>query len=449
MTHSAGQVFPGELTPDEIAQLPVLVRGDGVHVFDQEGRRYLDAIAGIAVVNVGYGRSEVVQAMAAQAQKLPYCISNLFANEPSRELARRLTELTPGDLNQVHFVSGGSEAVETAIKLARQVHLENGQMQRYLVIARRQSYHGATLGALSATGMGPRRAPYLPLLLDFPHIAPAYCYRCPFDREYPGCDLACAHELEEAILRAGPERVSAFIAEPVVGSACGATVPPLEYFPLIREICSRYGVLFIADEVITGFGRTGRHFGISHWDVVPDMMVVAKGLSGGYAPLGAVVASERIRHVFDASDGAFEHIFTYAANPLSTATALAVLDIYVREGLASRAARMGDLLFQKAEALGDHPIVGDVRGLGLLLGMELVMDKETKRPFPPEVRASRRLAAKALARGLVIYPGGGSVDGAQGDHFLICPPLIIREPEIDDLVGMLDEALAELEQELL
>jgi adenosylmethionine-8-amino-7-oxononanoate aminotransferase len=346
-------------------------------------------------------------------------------------------------------VSGGSEAVETAIKLARQAHLENGQMQRYLVIARRQSYHGATLGALSATGMGPRRAPYLPLLLDFPHIAPAYCYRCPFDREYPGCDLACAHELEEAILRAGPERVSAFIAEPVVGSACGATVPPPEYFPLIREICSRYGVLFIADEVITGFGRTGRHFGITHWDAVPDMMVVAKGLSGGYAPLGAVVASERIRHVFDESDTAFEHIFTYAANPLSAATALAVLGIYVREGLASRAARMGELLFQKAEALGDHPIVGDVRGLGLLLGIELVMDKKTKRPFPPEVRASRRLAAKALARGLVIYPGGGSIDGAQGDHFLICPPLVIREPEIDDLVGMLDEALAELEQELL
>ena len=448
MTYKAGRVFPGELTPDQISQTPVLVRGEGVYVFDETGKKYLDAVAGIAVVSVGYGRAEVVEAMARQARELPYCISNIFANEPSQALARRLAELTPGDLNQVHFVSGGSEAVETAIKMARQYHLENGQPDRYLVIARRQSYHGATLGALSATGMSGRRDKYLPLLLDFPHIAPAYCYRCPFGREHPGCDLACARELEQAILEAGPGKVSAFIAEPVVGAACGATAPPTEYFPRIREICSRYGVLFIADEVITGLGRTGKNFGIDHWGVVPDMMTLAKSLSGGYAPLGAVIASDEIRRVFEDRGSAFEHIFTYAANPLSTATSLAVLDILVEEDLVSRAAHTGELLFRKVGALREHATVGDVRGKGLLLGVELVRDQETKASFPPELKVSKQLGAIALEKGLVIYPGSGSVDGVQGDHFLICPPLIIREKEIDELVERLDASLSQLEREL-
>lgn len=446
--HTAGRVFPGELTPDQIAQAPVLVRGEGVYLFDEAGKKYLDAIAGIAVVSVGYGRDEVIEAMARQAGELPYCISNIFANEPSQALARRLAELTPDDLNQVHFVSGGSEAVETAIKLARQYHLENGQPDRYLVIARRQSYHGATLGALSATGMSGRRDKYLPLLLDFPHIAPAYCYRCPFGQAYPGCDLVCAQELEEEIRKVGPGKVSAFIAEPVVGAACGATAPPPEYFPRIREICSRYGVLFIADEVITGLGRTGKNFGIDHWKVAPDMMTLAKSLGGGYAPLGAVVASDKLRQVFEDRGSAFEHIFTYAANPLSTATSLAVLDVLVKEELVSRAAQVGELLFRKVGALREHATVGDVRGKGLLLGIELVRDQGTQTPFSPKLKVSKRLGAIALEKGLVIYPGSGSVDGVRGDHFLICPPLVIREAEIDELVEKLDASLSQLEWEL-
>jgi adenosylmethionine-8-amino-7-oxononanoate aminotransferase len=447
-THRDGQTFPGGLTPAQIAQTPVLVRGEGVYVYDRAGKRYLDAIAGIAVVSVGHGRTEVAEAMARQARELAYCMANVFANEPSQALARRVAALAPGDLNQVFFTSGGSEAVETAIKLARQYHLETGQPERYLVIARRQSYHGATLGALSATGMAGRRAKYLPLLLDFPHIAPAYCYRCPFNKTYPGCDLDCAQELEETIRRVGPERVSAFIAEPVVGAAGGATAPPAEYFPRVREICSRYGVLFIADEVITGMGRTGKNFGIEHWGVAPDMMTLAKSLSGGYSPLGAVVASDKIRQAFQEKGSAFDHIFTYAANPLSTATALAVLDIIVKEDLVNRAARMGQVLFREAGALLEHPIVGDVRGKGLLLGVELVQDKATKATFPVEWKVNKRLAAMALERGLVIYPGSGCADGARGDHFLICPPYVIHEKEIDELVGALDASLARLEQEL-
>jgi adenosylmethionine-8-amino-7-oxononanoate aminotransferase len=448
MSQGGGQVFPGELTPGEIEGVPVLTRGEGVYVYDETGKRYLDAIAGIAVVSVGHGRGEVAEAMAGQARKLAYCISNIFASRPSRELAGRLAELTPKGMDQFQFVSGGSEAVETAIKLARQYHLERGYPEKALVIARRGSYHGATLGALSATGMKGRREMYLPLLLDFPHISPAYCYRCPFGRVYPGCDLECARELEEAILRAGPEKVSAFIAEPIVGAACGATVPPPEYYPRIRSICSKHDVLFIADEVITGLGRTGRNFGMDHWEVTPDMMTVAKGLSGGYSPLGAVIMRDEIREVFQERGRAFEHIFTYAANPLSAATALAVLDILVGEDLINRAAVMGRVLFRKAEALREHGIVGDIRGKGLLLGIELVRDRESKTPFDSGLRISKRLAAIALKRGLVIYPGAGCADGVLGDHFLLCPPLIIDEAVCGEVIGILDESLEELEREI-
>jgi adenosylmethionine-8-amino-7-oxononanoate aminotransferase len=297
--------------------------------------------------------------------------------------------------------------------------------------------------------MEKRREKYIPLLLDFPHISPAYCYRCPFNKEYPDCSLECAQELNDKILSVGPEKISAFIAEPVVGSACGATVPPPEYFPLVREICDRHGVLFIADEIITGLGRTGKNFGIDHWGIVPDMMTAAKSLSGGYSPLGAVILKDSIRQVFEEKSSAFEHIFTYGSNPLSTATARAVLDVIAKENLVHRSEQMGAFLFQKAESLLNHPIVGDLRGKGLLMGVELVQSQEKKTPFPAELRVSKRLASIALSKGLVIYPGGGCADGKKGDHFLICPPLTIREAECDTIIGKLDESLSVLERQLL
>lgn len=445
MTDMQGRCFfPGEMTSEEIQQTPVLVKGESVYVTDQKGKAYLDAISGIAVTNLGYGRKAITEAMAEQADQLPYCISNIFISPPPLELADKIASIAPGDLNFVHFTSGGSESVEAAIKLARQYHIETGNPEKYRVIARQQSYHGATLGALSATGMEKRRQACQPMLADFPHISPCYCFRCPFGKTHPHCDVQCARELEEAILAAGPETVSAFIAEPVVGSACGATVPPDDYFPMIRNICDTYNVLFIADEVITGMGRTGRYFAMEHWDAVPDMMTLAKSLSGGYSPLGAVIVSDKIRSVFDEKERVFEHIFTYAANPISTTAAIKVLDIIEEENLIDRARDMGRYLFKKMEMLKHHEMVGDIRGKGLLMGIELVKDRAGNKPFDPSLKAAAKLGRIALDKGLVIYPGSGSVDGRSGDHFLICPPLIITKEQCDTIVSLLDESIKAL-----
>ena len=438
-----GAVFP--LNPAR--EYPTLVRGEGIFVYDQDGNEYIDAIAGIAVTLLGHGEPRVAKAIGEQAETLTYCISNIFSNEPAETLSQRLGTLTPSTLQHFLFTSGGSEATEVAIKLARQYYLARGQ-DRHLVIGRWQSYHGATLGALSATGHRGRRAKFQPLLLGFPHIEPNYCYRCPFGKTFPDCEMECAWALETAIQEAGPERVAAFIAEPVVGAAAGATVPPPEYFPIIREICDRYDVLFIADEVITGFGRTGKTFGIEHWSVTPDVMTMAKGMSGGYAPLGAVAVSDRVWSVFSEQQVPFDHIFTYAANPLSAAVGSTVLDIVVEDDLVNRAANQGEYLFEQAERLRRHALIGDIRGRGLLLGVELVADRETTEPFPPEVGASARLAAHCFERGLVIYPGSGCVDGVRGDHFLLCPPLVVTEAQIDRIIELLDQALDATTREL-
>jgi adenosylmethionine-8-amino-7-oxononanoate aminotransferase len=430
---------------DVTRHYPKIVRGEGVNVYDDSGKRYLDAIAGIAVVNVGHGRAQVAEALAAQAQTISYVQSSIFDNQPANDLAERVGRFTPPGLNNAFFVSGGSEATETAIKLARQYHVECGAPARYLVISRWQSYHGGTLGALSLSGITLRREKYAPLLLDFPHIAECNCYRCPFGLEYPSCGIRCAHELESAIKHAGPKNVSAFIAEPVVGAAAGATTPPPEYFGIIREICDRYGILFIADEVITGFGRTGKNFGIEHWGVVPDVITAAKGLSGGYAPLGAVIAHDRVREAFAQAGVAFVHGYTMAANPLAAAAGVAVLDIIEHERLVERVAMLEEGFFRRGRGMLKHRTVGDVRGKGLLMGIELVKDRRTRDTFPPAMRANAQLAAICLRRGLVIYPGGGTADGINGDHFLLCPPFTIRETELDELFGILDEALTEFE----
>jgi adenosylmethionine-8-amino-7-oxononanoate aminotransferase len=442
-------VSKGRLMPRDVTRhYPKIVRGEGVNVYDDTGKRYLDAIAGIAVVNVGHGRAQVAEALAAQAQTLSYVQSSIFDNAPANELAERVGRFTPPGLSHVFFVSGGSEATETAIKLARQYHVERGDPARYLVISRWQSYHGGTLGALSLSGITIRREKYAPLLLDFPHIPECNCYRCPFGLTYPACGIRCAHELESAIKHAGPRNVSAFIAEPVVGAAAGATTPPPEYFGIIREICDRYGILFIADEVITGFGRTGKNFGIEHWGVTPDMLTAAKGLSGGYAPLGAVIAHDRVRETFAQAGVAFVHGYTMAANPLSAAAGVAVLEIIEHERLVERVASLEEGFFRRGRVLLKHRSVGDVRGKGLLMGIELVKDQRSRETFPAAQRANAQLAAICLRRGLVIYPGGGTADGINGDHFLLCPPFTIRESELDELFEILDESLTEFESTL-
>ena len=440
--------FPGEMTSDQISETPLLVKGDGIYLTDKNGKTYLDAISGIAVTGVGYGRKAITAAMAKQADQLPYCISNIFITAAPLELADKLAAMAPSDLNHVNFTSGGSESVETAIKLARQYHLETGNDKKWRIIARKQSYHGATLGALAATGMAKRREACRPLLADFPHINPCYCFRCPYELTHPDCNVRCARELEDAILTAGPETVSAFIAEPVVGSACGATVPPDDYFPVIRKICDTYNVLFIADEVISGMGRTGKNFAMEHWHTTPDMIAVSKSLSGGYSPLGAVIVSDNIRSAFYEEKRLFEHIFTYAANPISTTAALKVLEIMEAENLVERARDMGRYLFKQMAALTRHAMVGDIRGKGLLMGIELIRDKNGNLPFDPGVAAGKKLGRIALEKGLVIYPGSGSVDGVSGDHFLICPPFIITRDQCDTIVELLDASLGELSKQV-
>jgi len=420
-------------TLDPRRAYPVLASADGVWVTDVAGNRYLDAIAGIAVVNAGYGRDEVVDAMAAQARRLPFAVSNIFATEPAERLAARIAAMAPGDLGWVHFTSGGSEAVEVALKLARQVHVERGEPDRSVFISRWTSYHGATLGTLSVGGARMRRKKYEPLLLDVPHISPPYCYRCDAGGDHAGCGERYAAELERAILDAGPGRVAAFIAEPVIASVGGAISPPDDYWPLIREICDRYGVLLIVDEVVTGFGRTGTAFAIDRWGVVPDLLAMGKGISGGYAPLGAVAVRDPLREAFRRSGSSFEHIFTFGGNPVSMAAGLAVLDIVDREGLIGRAATMEPAFRAALEPLRAYPWVGDIRIRGLMAGIELVRDRETKEPFESADGVAVKLREAGLRNGIVVYPGTGMADGARGDIISLYPPLTITDEELGEL----------------
>jgi len=431
---------------------PFAIRSEGVYIYDQEGKRYLDGAAGggALVSNIGHGVSEVVEAMAQQAKTLTFAHGSRFTTHPQEEFAEAIVSMASGDLSRVYFVSGGSEATETALKMARQYHVERGNITKHKVIARWISFHGNTLGALSMTGHVARRRLYDPYLLDFPHIPPAYCYRCPYDSTYPDCSLKCAHALEDAILMAGPENVSAFIAEPVVGAAAAAIHPPPEYFSIIRGICDNYDVLLITDEVMCGCGRTGRYFAIDHWGVVPDLVATAKGLGSGYVPLGAVVARSEVFKTFEKGSGRFQHGHTYQGNPLACAVGLAVLRFTRDRRLVEKAAENGTYLLQKLEELRDgHPMVGDVRGKGLMLGMEFVRDKKAREPFPPQQKVGYLVANAAFEEGLIVYPGAGSVDGQRGDHILIGPPLVIETSEIDSLVKMLDLALTKVEEKVL
>lgn len=432
-------------TLDSSRDYPCLVRGEGVYVYDDQGKQYLDAIAGIGVVNIGYGRKRVADAIAVQAASLSYAAPNIFCNEPALRLADYIAHLVPGDLRSVHFTSGGSEAVEAAIKIGRQYYYERGLKSKHQVISRWTSYHGATLGALSATGMYGRRKKFSPLLQDWPHIPPAYCYRCPFGKTYPGCELPCAGELERTIDRVGADNIMAFIAEPVVGAAGAALVPPAEYWPVVRDICSRHDILLIADEVITGFGRTGKSFAVNHWDVVPDMITMAKGLSGGYASIGAVGVSSKIRGFFEQQSIPFDHVFTFMANPVSAVAAHEALQIWEQENLTERAALMSVYLFEQLAALKqNHPMIGDVRGLGLMAGLELIADTATKDPFPVEKSAAGLVGQTALKNGLVIYPASGVIDGVQGDIVSLFPPLIFSRQHVDELIDKLDKTFTDV-----
>lgn len=436
----AGSLF----TLDPTRAYPVLDRADGVHVWDAAGREYLDAIAGIGVVNLGYGRDEVVAAIADQAARLPFAVGNIFANEPAMRLADAIARVAPGDLDSVHFTSGGSEAVEVALKMARQYHVIRGEPDRSVVISRWTSYHGATIGGLTVGGSKLRRRVYEPLLPETPHVRTPYCYRCPWPEAHPDCGAKAADELDAAIVAAGPGRVAAFIAEPIVASVGGAIRPPDDYWPRVREICDRYGVLLVIDEVVTGFGRTGRPFAVDHWSVVPDLLVMGKGLSGGYAPLGAVAARRQVRAAFVDAGAAFEHIFTFGGNPIAAAAGLAVLAIWERERLTENVARLEPAFAAALDGLRRHRFVGDVRVSGFMAGIEFVADRTTREPFSPEMRLGARVREAGLRNGIVTYPGSGMADGIRGDIVSLYPPLTFSPDDIAQAADRLEATFAEV-----
>ena len=432
---------------------PSAVRGEGVHIWDSEGNKYLD-LAGSAAVNlIGHGIPEISAAMAEQAAKLEFVHTSQFTTPVAEQYAQDLLAFAGNHFEggAVYFTCGGSESIETALKLARQYQVEIGQTRRHQILSRQQSYHGSTLGALSVSGNKRRREIYLPMVREFPHIGMPYCYRCAFDCTdgCRNCGQQYAAELEEAIETANGE-ASAFIFEPVSGATLGAVVPPLGYLQAIAEICRRHGLLLIADEVMTGMGRTGRNFAVEHWDVKPDILVTAKGLSSGYAPLGAVLASKKVVDAFTTGSGAFLHGFTYNAHPISLAAGQAVLRRLQSEKLvdAADSGRQGtpaSNFKQALEGLRAEKSVGDVRGIGLLWAVEFVADKATKRPFPPDQSFSARAGAAALKRGLLVYPMQGSVDGTSGDHLLLAPPAIITAEQIRWSIEQLSASIREAE----
>jgi adenosylmethionine-8-amino-7-oxononanoate aminotransferase len=440
---------PAWLQQDLGHQLPQAVRGEGIRIWDSEGREYIDACSGaISVISIGHGVSEVAEAIAEQARVLSYVHSTQFRHPVAEELAARIVRWAPGSLNHACFYSGGSEAVEAAIKLARHYHVMQGRNSKYKVLSRRRSYHGATLYALGVGGVASRQAPYIPYLPTTPKQVECYPYRCPFGEGHDCCNLACADDLERVINEVGADSVACYIAEPIVAAAGPGLTPPPGYYERISEICRAHEIVFISDEVVTGWGRTGKAFGIEHWQAEPDVIVSAKGLAGGYAPLSTVIFSDEIAAAFAAANTPFVHNLTYEAHPLAAAAALAVTGIIERDGLVDNAARQGEHLLSRLRKLSESDeTIGDVRGRGLLTAIELVADQRTKRPFDPELGVTKRLHRLARARGLMIYPGAGG-DGAVGDQFVISPPLIVTREDIDLIVGRLAVALADLHAEL-
>ncbi|MDW3116945.1 MAG: aspartate aminotransferase family protein [Roseovarius pacificus] len=431
--------------------LPRLANARGLWVTDSEGREYLDAVSGGAAVSaIGHGDPTVREAILAQLDRVAYAHSSFFTSDPAEDLAETLVASAPDGIAKVAFCSGGSEAVEGALKLARQYWVERGQPQKSRIIARRQSYHGATLGALSVGGNPARRALYAPLLFDAEFIAPCYAYR----DQRPGeseadYGLRAARDLEDTILRLGAENVAAFIAEPVVGATLGCAPAVSGYLCEIRRICDAHDVLLILDEIMCGAGRTGHVHACLEDGVAPDLMTMAKGLGGGYLPIGAVLIGGQIADAIAAGSGRLGHGLTYMGHPVACAGALAVQRVIAGEGLVERAALRGAALRARLEArFGQHPHVGDIRGRGLFLGLELVQDRETKTPFDPARSLHAVVKRTAMARGLMIYPSGGTVDGAQGDHILLAPALTVSEAELDEIVARLalalDDALEEI-----
>ena len=424
-------------------KLPIARGGQGVYLIDADGRSYIDASGGAAVSCLGHGHPDVTAALHSQADKLAYAHTSFFTNEPAEALADRVIAGAPQGISHAYFVSGGAEAIEAALKMARQYFVEIGQPERRNIIARRQSYHGNTLGALATGGNEMRRTQFRPLLIETHHIDPCFAYRFQEPGETDESYAArAAQALEDKVRELGPETVMAFVAEPVVGATAGAVPPIGDYFKRIRAICDRYGILLILDEVMCGMGRTGTLHASEQDGVAPDLMTIAKGLGGGYQPIGAVLLSQRIFDAFANGSGLFQHGHTYICHPMACAAALAVQEVIARDSLLANVRSMGAHLSRRlGERFGNHPHVGDIRGRGLFMGVELVEDRSSKAPFDPALRLHARVKREAMARGLLVYPGGGTIDGVRGDHVLIAPPFIVDAAAIDAVVERLGDAI--------
>jgi adenosylmethionine-8-amino-7-oxononanoate aminotransferase len=399
------------------------------------------------ICNIGHGDERVKRAMLEQAERVSFAYRTQFENEAAVNLSRMLVEQTSERLSKVFFVSGGSEAVEAAMKLCRQYLYNKGEGSRHIFISRQPCYHGASLGALSLTTYSPLEIPFRPMLKPYPKVPAPYYYRSESGKTLSEYNIDCAKALERTILEQGPDNVAAFVAEPVGGASVGALVPSDEYFPMVREICDKYGILLIFDEVMTGFGRTGEMFGYKHWGVEPDIMALSKGMASGYYPLGAIMADKEIVDVV-IQRGGFAHGHTYCGNPLACAVGCAVVDIIVNDKLSENAAAMGEVLMEGLKDLrAKHPIIGEARGLGLLTAIELVQDAETREPFPARKNVNLKLTDEAFARGLIIYPRR-CINGLAGDHVLVAPPLIVNKEQIGEIISRLDDALSATEAKL-
>ena len=422
---------------------PVAVRGQGLWLEDAAGQRYIDASGGAAVSCLGHGHPDVLAAMHRQIDQLAYAHTSFFTTEVAEQLADQLVRTAPAGMSHAYFVSGGSEAVEAALKMARQYYLEIGQPERSHFIARRQSYHGNTLGALAVGGNEWRRRQFAPLLIDVTHVSPCYPYRDLQPGETPEAyGQRLARELDEAIQRVGPAKVLAFIAETVGGATAGVLVPVPGYLKAVREVCDRHGVLLILDEVMCGMGRTGTLHACEQDGVVPDLMTIAKGLGGGYQPIGAVLAQQKIVDAMSSGSGFFQHGHTYLGHAVACAAALAVQQVIERDGVLQNVKRDASVLQALlADKFKNHPHVGDIRGRGFFWGIELVQDRASKAPFDPARRLHAKVKAAAFARGLLVYPMGGTVDGCYGDHILLAPPFIASQDELAQIVSRLAEAL--------
>ncbi|AFQ50924.1 aspartate aminotransferase family protein [Burkholderia cepacia] len=426
------------------ATLPVAVAGDGIEIIDSTGKRYIDACGGAAVSCLGHSNQRVIDAIKRQAQQLPYAHTSFFTTDVAEELADRLVEAAPTGLEHVYFVSGGSEAIEAALKLARQYFVEKGELQRRHFIARRQSYHGNTLGALAIGGNAWRREPFLPLLIEAHHVSPCYAYR---DQQAGETDEVYAQrladELEQKIVELGAENVAAFVAETVVGATAGAVPPVRTYLKKIRAVCDKYGVLLILDEIMSGMGRTGYLFACEEDGVAPDLLTIAKGLGAGYQPIGATLVSDRIYRTIVDGSGFFQHGHTYLGHATACAAALEVQRVIAEEQLLDNVKARGEQLRASLrEHYAAHPHVGDVRGRGLFVGVELVRDRDSKATFDPKLKLHAAVKREAMQRGLMVYPMGGTIDGVHGDHILVAPPFVCTAQQIDTIVERLSGAIA-------